>query len=249
MPSLVQQAHASEDGSGSVVCTLPVNFTNGNSLIVVVACSAASTISSVITAAGGVPFTQAVTEPGTGIGAVDIWYLHNYSGFPDNQVLVSTSSPTASIVMSLAEWSGLLNAVPESTDRNAAIANSSPVVGPVTPVSASNLLIAGGGWAIDDYLSGPTNSFVRLARPAPSPLVSMEAAYLIQTSATPQTTGWFLSAAIDWSTVMAAFGAAAPPVISSGAAGGGFAWWSQPIPLAGFELLLGEDEEELLTPR
>ncbi len=106
------------------------------------------------------------------------------------------------------EWSGLSNAAPSATNSDFGLANPTVTTGSVVPTTANNLVIGAGAWTANDYSTGPTNSFTRMTQTGGG-TAWQEAAYLIQSSATSQSTGWGLSAGINWASAIAVFGAPA----------------------------------------
>jgi len=102
--------------------------------------------------------------------------------------------------------SGLNNAMPDATNSNTGLASSTVTTNSVTPATASNLVVAIGAWTANDYSSGPTNSFTRLTQTGGG-AVFQESAYLIQAAVTAKSTGWSLTAGINWAADIFVFGA------------------------------------------
>ncbi len=67
-------------------------------------------------------------------------------------------------------------------------------------------MVAIGAWTANDYSSGPTNSFTRLTQTGGG-AVFQESAYLIQAAVTAKSTGWSLTAGINWAADIFVFGA------------------------------------------
>ncbi len=133
----------------------------------------------------------------------EIWYIHNIAA---NQTGVTIDTDNEiTMVLNASEWSGLNNAVPEATNTNTATASTTVTTNSVTPSSAANLIIGMGGWTANDYSSGPTNSFNRMTQTGVG-AIFQESGYLIQSSATANSTGWTLTAGINWAASIAAFG-------------------------------------------
>ncbi len=144
---------------------------------------------------------------GTSI-AVDVWYLHGNSDATQTGIRCLLSGLSGLPTTIALEFSSLTNAAPESNNTNTGVSSSTVTTNSVTPASANNLVLAVGGWTANDYQTGPTNSFIRLT-PKANGTVDIEGAYLIQSSATANSTGWGLTAAINWAAGIAVFGAPA----------------------------------------
>lgn len=202
--TFVQQVAGSDQ---SEPLTLAISPTAGNSLIAVVAYSALDSGPQIFLDVGGL-FALAVSKTGSIISA--IYYLHDIpSGIAS--IGFDTNSELGQL-MNVSEWSGLNNAAPTSTNNNSGTASSTVTTGSVTPTTTNNLVIGSGAWTADDYSSGPTNGFTRLtAPPAVFFLGASEGAYINQTAITTKSTGWGLSAGIDWAATIAVFGSGAPP--------------------------------------
>lgn len=197
-PTLVQQKTGT-DTTHSVVVTLDAPAAAGANLVVCISHIATETITSVV-GDGGETYTQIATKNGTGI-AVDIW-LSDAFGSGTSVVTVNHNPEIARCNAHVSEWTMPLT---DAANTVTASGNStSPATGTITPGNANNLLFACGGWVLDDYSSGPTNSFTRLTA-AGSGAVWQEAAYFTQTSATAKSTGWTLSAGIQWAAAIAEF--------------------------------------------
>lgn len=201
-PALVQQiATGGSDAGDSVAVNLTAPSVAGNALIVCISHVSTTSINSVTTI-GSVPLAQAVIKSGTGI-VTEIWIATNVAS--DDGVTVSATA-TGQLQINLSEWSGLNSAGAEATNTNSGVASTAVTTNSVTPVSTHNLVIASGGWTANNYSSGPTNSFTRMT-PIGGATSFQESAYLIQTAATSKSTGWTLSAGINWAAAVAVFGA------------------------------------------
>ena len=203
-PAFVQQKVASNAG-GNASAAFTGAPVAGNSILVLVSYLSTDTIASVTVE--GVNITASATAPSTVTGVTTtFYYVHNIVG-TSTQCQVSGTNGTR-VSANCSEWSGLTNAAPEATNTNTGLANATVTTNSVTPASANNLVIAMGGWTANDYSSGPTNSFTRMTQTGGGALFQ-EGAYLIQSSATAQSTGWTLTAGINWAAAIAVFGAPA----------------------------------------
>ena len=188
----------------SFLITLDALPAAGNSLILlIVKQNGTSNAAAEGAGGGGAPFTLAINKNGT-LARAGILYLHNHDGL-DANVLYTTNSSTKAVLI-LTEWAGLLNAAPEATNSASALADANPAPGSVTPSSAHSLVVAVGGWTADNYLSGPTNSFVRQT-PGAASNVALEGAYQIESVAAAYLTDWALTVGINWAASIAVFGA------------------------------------------
>lgn len=208
-PALVQQAVGTDSG-GDAVTLFPVNTTAGNSVIFIISHLSIDTMSPGDVTLGPEELIKGPVATVAGV-TIEIWYLHNIAG-GTKSVEALNDSFSNRISVSATEWSGLTNAAPEATNTNSGVLGSTVTTGSVTPISVANLVIAGGGWTANNYSSGPTNSFTRLT-PTGGGAAWQEGAYLIQTTATSKSTGWGLTAGINWAAAIAVFGA--PSVASS----------------------------------
>lgn len=200
-PALVQQA-AITDSAGDAFGLAPVNFMTGNSIIAIVSHPSTETTDGVSLG----PDTAILGPSATVAGIkVEIWYVHNGAG-GSRSFEALTVSGSGRISINASEWSGLANAAPEGTNTNTGLLSSTVTTGSATPVSAANLVVGAGAWTANDYSSGPTNSFTRLTQTGGG-LAWQEGAYLIQAAATVNSTGWALTAGINWAAVIAVFGA------------------------------------------
>lgn len=210
-PTLVQQKTSSVATTSNTI-TLDTPYTAGNALIVCVSYSNATAglgpnaITAIATSPDGEDnLTQSSSGQGTSI-ATDVWYFTNLTANADTQAIIVTQDGTTRMSVNVSEWHGLTDAPPDDENTNSALASSTVTTNSVTPVSAHNLVIAAGGWVLNDYSSGPTNSFTRMTSVGAG-TTWQESAYLIQTSTTAKSTGWSLSAGINWAAAIAVFGA------------------------------------------
>lgn len=210
-PTLVQQKTSSGTGTSTTI-TLDNPYTVGNALIVCISYSNAvvslspNSIGSVSTSPNSEDnFAQGPSSQGTSI-ATDIWYFTNLTASTDTQAIVVIQVGTTRMSINVSEWHGLTDAPPDDQNTNSALASSTVTTNSVTPLTTHNLVIAAGGWVLNDYSSGPTNSFTRMTNIGAG-TIWQESAYLLQTSATAKSTGWSLSAGINWAAAIAVFGA------------------------------------------
>lgn len=197
--ALVQQAVAT-DAAGSPIVAFSV--TPGNSVLMVITYLSADSIDTNPNC--GVPLTQAISKSVSGV-VVEIWYLHNSAG---SAFAFFAGANATRCSFQVSEWTGLANAAPDATNSASALVNASPATGSVTPASAAALVLGAGGWTADNYSSGPTNSFTRLTRTGGG-AAWQEAGYQIESAVAAYSTGWALTAGINWAAVIAAFGASA----------------------------------------
>jgi hypothetical protein len=206
-PVLVQQGvgTTANGQSSGVAITLGADPTAGNALICLISFPSTSSDTGGPANPNADNFQSVASSTVAGV-TTEIYVATNVAGGTDsNGIQVSTDLP-ARLSMSVSEWINLKDAPAEATNTNSGVVSSTVTTGSVTPVSASNLVIAIGGWTANDYSSGPTNSFTRMTQ-AGGGAVFQEGAYLIQSSATAKSTGWGLTAGINWAAVIAAFGA------------------------------------------
>lgn len=201
-PTLVQQK------TGSITDkTITFNFdapvTASNAVIVCISYLNTTSVTA-IDNGGTASLVQQVVASGTGV-ATAIWSATNVTGGATDVNI--TLLDTTDVVVNMSEWSGLSNAGAEAVNNDAAVLSSTVATGSVTPASTRNLIIAVGAWTADDYSSGPTNSFTRMTQVGSGATTFQESAYRIQTSATARSTGWGLSAGVNWAAAIAAFGA------------------------------------------
>ena len=185
--------------------TLDAGTISGNSLVATLMAGAGGTITAV---SGGGTWVKDVAVV-TGIGETSIWHVHNAT--PGTTAITTTVSGRGIIgLINVQEWSGLTNAGAEATNSNSNAGSNTVTTNSVTPASTNSLVIANGTWLLNDYASGPINSFARLT-PIDNGLGSqfMESAYQTETSAAARSTGYGLTAGIAWAAAIAAFGATA----------------------------------------
>jgi hypothetical protein len=199
-PAFVQQFAGVEIASQLFELTLPDEPTPGNTLVACLAVDSSAQIVSV--GAPGLAFTKAQSLT-KGDVTTEIWYAQNIVGGADEQVIevvLSTSNKT--VVGNISEFSGLKTQAPDVAfnSGNSAVVSSNPV----SPGSASSLMIAAGAWDDDDYVSGPTNAFTRLTQIGSGP-VWLESAYLLATETGSYSSGWGLSTALDWAAMIVGF--------------------------------------------
>lgn len=200
---LVQQAVATGAGHNNITATFGAPTTVGNVIIACVDYSDSDPVTNVDSPIDAL--IQQTESTGTGI-ATAIWSVV-VSGAETNHKIYKAGDILRATVW-FSEWSGLTESVSDAdaVNGNTGLASSTVTTNSVTPLSANNLIIACGGWTADDYSTGPTNSFTR-ATAAGGGSVWLESAYKLQTSATAASTGWTLTAGINWATAIASFGA------------------------------------------
>lgn len=223
-PAFVQQAvGAHPPGSGTPgQLSVALAPAAGNSLFV---CCAApqkneanantNGITSVALVGAGGALTRVLrfTQPsGSGNPRIDIWYVHDVPAGVTGVLLtvadVTGAGDDVTITANVSEWSGLVNQGPLGLNENSA--NSTAVTtNPVTPSSASAVVIAMVGTNADLYLSGPTNSFTRMTQANDNTglwTMAQESAYQIESSVDAYATGWALTSANPWAAAIVAFG-------------------------------------------
>lgn len=198
---LVQQAVATGTGHNNITATFGAPTTNGNMILACVDSSDSDPVTVVVGTTDSL--TPAVTSTGTGIES-SVFEVATSGDESDYKIVKSSDVLRATIWIS--EWSGLNNTPRETFNSNAGVASSTVTTNSVTPSSANNLIIACGGWTANDYSTGPTNSFTR-ATAAGAGSVWLESAYKLQTSATAASSGWGLTAGINWASAIASYGA------------------------------------------
>ncbi len=196
---LVQQKTATAS-STSLSGSFNTPLTAGNSIIAVLSNNQGDPYNSVAVGAESLSLVKTIAAS----GAKAIYAKHNVTGGETGFSLnIDDPGRINAIFM---EFSGLKNQAAESTNNNSGVASSTVTIGSVTPTSANNLIIGGGFWTVNDYSSGPTNGFTRATNVGGTGQFQ-EVAYLIQSAATANSTGWGLTAGINWEAVIAAFGA------------------------------------------
>jgi hypothetical protein len=203
----VQQAVATgADGSVGVTATFGTVLSAGNSVVVILSrvVGVKNTLAVVLVGGGAETLITDLNQTGTNT-SVTILHVHNVAG--GSTGVTATTSATSRVSLNATEWKGLTNAASEGTNSKSALLDAAPNTLSVTPASASNVAIAVGGWTADDYSAGPTNGFSRLT-PTGGGLEFQEGAYIQQSTATAQSTGWTLTAGINWAAGIAVFGTA-----------------------------------------
>lgn len=195
-PALIQQAV----GTNSVTISAPAS---GNSLIAQIAGGAADSITSIT--GGGVTWSKALRKAGSSTSA-EIWYGHGSSGSGTTITLNRSGRSPGPMCANVSEWSGLNNAAPEATNNNSDVANAIVTTNSVTPSSTNALVVGNAVWTLNDYSTGPTNSFTRMTQTNITGAF-IEEGYQIESSAIAYSTGWTLTAGIAWAATIAAFGA------------------------------------------
>jgi len=208
--ALVQQA-VGTGAAGSVNFFFPSSSLPGSLLVAVISHPSSSAITLVESPNEG-PLTLAISKTVAGL-TVEVWFLSNILAEDTAGITVETDISDR-VSVQLSEWSGLNSAAPEATNSASGLLDASPATGSVTPTSANALIIGAGGWTANDYSTGPTNSFTRLTQTGGG-AAWQEAAYQIESAVAARSTGWGLTAGVNWAAVIAAFGAPA-----AGGAGG-----------------------------
>lgn len=156
---------------------------------------------------GGVTWANAISLSGTGV-RIEIWFGHNSDGTGGNITINYPVKGPSTGSGNVTEWRGLNNAAPDATNSNSALADATPNTGSAASAFANSLLIATGVWSPDDYSSGPTNGFSRRTSFNDS-IEFAEAASRIVSSTGTYSTGWSLTAGVNWAAAIAIFGAPA----------------------------------------
>lgn len=202
-PALIQQK-IRQSNLGNFGTTLTSPTTTGSSIIALIGCLSTDDLDPAnLPAVDGQFLTLGPTVLIGGV-TVFIYYLHNITG--GTGVCTGSTEFTTVGKAIWSEWSGLGNAAPEATNTNSALVNSTPTTNGVTPASTANLVIAIGGWTANNYSSGPTNSFTRMSVVGGGSTLFIDGAYLIQAAASAASTGWSLTAPINWVAAIAVFG-------------------------------------------
>lgn len=201
-PFVQQKAGGNAAGGGPL--SFNATATAGNSIVVFTIAAISDSPLTISLIPGGQSLTSAVRKAVAATPPIQIWYIHN---IPSGVTGVEVDSLDIGVnaFWTQVEFKPLTNAAPEATNTNSALASSTVTTGSATPASATNLVVAMGGWTANNYSSGPTNSFTRLT-PSGGSGTFEEAAYLSQSSATAQSTGWTLTAGINWAGAIAVFG-------------------------------------------
>lgn len=201
LPAIVQQAVMGISvGGEDANLALNTQTVSGNAIIACISYSSTAAISSIYTADTSDSLTKIVSKTVSGV-ITEIWIITNAA--PNSGINV-TSSGIGSFVINVSEWSGLKNAGAEATNSNSGVASSAVITNSVAPTSLHNVAIAVGAWTANDYSSGPTNSFTRMTPVVSGPF--QESAYIIGPDTAIQSTGWTLSAGINWAAAIALFG-------------------------------------------
>lgn len=201
--SKVQEAAATtadgSTGAGGLTLNFPSPVTPGNFVSVVASCLSTTTLRSALLD-GSTPMDLAFLENGT---SIQLGFYGRLAGDANTNVKFTTNDPSR-LNVHFAEWTLISDSLPEDGNSNEGILSSVVTTNSATPLSSNNLMIAAGAWVANDYSSGPINGFTRLT-PIGGGTVWQEVAYLIQSSATMKSSGWGLSAGINWSAGMVAF--------------------------------------------
>lgn len=200
-PTLVQQKTGSITDK-TFQFDFDTNVTAGNAIIICISYLNTQTVSSI--SLGDNALAQEVLSDGTGI-ATAIWVLTN--AVNTGTTVIFSMSDTTDVVINMSEWSGLNDTGAEDVNSGVGVLSSTVSTGSVTPVSTNNLVIGAGAWTADDYSTGPTNSFTRMTQVGSGATTFQESAYRIQTTATARSTGWGLTAGVNWAACAAVFGA------------------------------------------
>lgn len=198
-PVLVQQ----KTGSGTdkiFVFNFDAPVTTGNLVVVCVSYLNTQSVTDVDSNSDNT--VQQTASNGTGIASEIRSVIAVSAG---TEVHVSTTD-TTDLVVNISEWSGISSATAEAVNNGTGVLSATVATGSVTPGSTRNLIIGVGAWTADDYQSGPTNGFTRMIQVGQGATTFQESAYIIQSSATAKSTGWTLSAGVNWAAAIAAFG-------------------------------------------
>lgn len=207
-PAVVQQKTATAaDGSAGVTATFDTPLTADNSVIACISyVNTGGPSLSPVSLVGGLGGTLNLEVLSSGAGVdVAILALTGTGAVGGGETALTFSldlARRASVVVF--EVSGLASGSAESILDNTGLASDTVTIGPVTPVSTKNLVVAMGGWTANNYQSGPTDGFTRLT-PTGGGAAFQEAAYLAQSGATAKSTGWTITAA-NWAACIAVFG-------------------------------------------
>ena len=140
---------------------------------------------------------------------VELWWRYLDGTESDNNCVMTTTSAVRAN-LTVIEYSGLPNAVAESTETSNQDTTSimEMVTAALAPTSMNNLIIAVGGYfdASNRYSSGPTNGFTRLT-PVGGADIRQEVIYLIRSASNASISSDIeLTASYSWGSVSAAFG-------------------------------------------
>lgn len=208
--ALVQSASGTTaDGSAGLTVNFGVPVTAGNSVIALISREATGGGFGTPSAVGGSGLTFVADSPfdGSTFG-VAIAYLHTLSG-GETGIEWTTTAVRAS--MQILEVSGLADAADEDTSTNTVNDGTLLNFNEVTPISASNLIVAIGAYSNGSFASGSTSPFTRLGTGTGGGSVLQEAVYAIQSSAAAQSSNMdiTLDGEPDFqATAVAVFGAA-----------------------------------------
>lgn len=198
-PQLVQQKTGGDSGVKNFSFSFDAPVTAGN--IIVVCVSYLNTTSLTTIDQNGDQLTQQTMSMGTGI-ATEIWTSIALATSPD---INAHTGDITDLIVNISEWSGISSATAEAVNSGTGVLSATVATGSVTPVATSNLIIGAGGWTANDYLSGPTNSFTRMTQVGQGATTFQESAYIIQSTTTTKSTGWSLTAGINWAAAIATF--------------------------------------------
>lgn len=199
-PQLVQQAVATGTSHNGITATFGAPTTADNFLV---ACVDDSGVDPVISV-DGVSEVLGIESVSTGT-AIETAILSTITAGGETTYHVRKTDDISRSTLWIAEFT-LVIAGGEADTGATGVASSTVTTGSVTPISAHNLIVACGGWTANDYSTGPTNSFTR-GTPAGGGSVWLESAYKTQTSATAASSGWGLTAGINWASAIVSFGA------------------------------------------
>lgn len=202
VPSLVQQAVATDGIGGQALGTLPTLPIAGNTYIAIVTHASTTTTDSVTGDDGDTPLSLVTSSTVAGV-TTEIWWANNIEG--DAQPFTAILVGVGTISINLSEWGNIKTASAQAVNGNTGLASSTVTTGSVASTSNSSLVIAAGGWVDDDYLSGPINGFTRMTQTG-SAAVFQEGAYLINSGGVAKSSGWTLTTGINWAAAIAVFG-------------------------------------------
>jgi hypothetical protein len=178
----------------------------GNTLVALVACSAARTVTGIT--GGGVTWAQSAAVIVDGKRA-EIWYGHNSDGSSAAVTVSLSSGIAAAPSVNVSEWSGLADAAP--TDSSTASDNTSTSDtsngGAVTTASANALVIAVMVSAGGTYSSSVEDGFARMTPVTiASSSSALEGAYFVATAPGDYSTSVTWTTTVSWVAAVAAFG-------------------------------------------
>lgn len=194
-PILVQQKTGTFTG-GALTVTFNTPLTAGSYVVALISLLGASDISDSSCSISTLQLDASATIAGTGLSS----QIRISNGIVDGGetavVFTLGHGGTGVLVMNVQEWSGFASAAANSNTNSDAL-SSTVTTNDVTPTFDSNVMFAVGAWTANSYSTGPTNGFTRLT-PINGAGIYQEGAYLIQSSATNQSTGWTLTGGVSW---------------------------------------------------